>query len=85
MTDETEYRYCVEFIFGETSYRLINLTDNLCMDLTLAEPVTEGNLESTFKHVCRAAILAGVVQERDEIRYITYPEGSQRAEVKGSA
>jgi hypothetical protein len=78
-------RWQVEFIFGTITYRFISLSNNMCKELPLEEPVTEDNFKNVFEDICAAAIRAGYFHPRDKILCTTYPLGTQRVDVKGHA
>jgi hypothetical protein len=80
-------RWRIEFIFGTSTYRMVNIANNLFQELPIhsGEPPTEENFERIFAEICEAMRMAGLAHEGDGIDCVTFPEGSQRADSKGNA
>jgi hypothetical protein len=75
-----QYHYEVEFIFGTSEVRIIDLRKNLHQDVPIDEPATEENYLQEFEHICAAMLEAAVANENDTILCTTFPEGARRVE-----
>jgi hypothetical protein len=75
-----QYHYEVEFIFGTSAARIIDLKKNLYLDLAIDEPATEETYREEFDHICAAMAEAGLAKENDKILCTTFPEGTRRVE-----
>ena len=75
-----QYHFEVEFIFGTSDVRIIDLRKNLHQDVFIDEPATGENYVQEFEHICAAMLEAAVANENDKILCATFPEGARRIE-----
>ena len=82
--DLTDYRWQVQFIFGASTYRILNLRNNLCQD-NLGRTSHRQTFAQEFENIVAAMLETGIASKGDKILCTTWPEGSQRFDASGTA
>ena len=79
--DRSKYDFEIQFIFGTSSARIIDIRPNLRLDMPLDEEITEDNLTETFADLCEALQQSGKLKADGKVLCTTFPAGTMSVDI----